>query len=310
MTVDQLQQFLAVAKYMSFSKGAEELFLHQSTVSKNIAAMEAELGGALFVRKKNNMTLTKAGQSLYADAPLLIRRFNSLVERTKSIINGISGHLNVLYISPYLTILAPVFARMREKYPNITWNFDRMMYSPSVPVWSLVMGGACDIALLPRWEVPDDQPELVNTSFWCDTMCLVVGNDHPWAERKSISYKELSGTEITITNSVNAIPIERISGQLFADGLNKIKINMLEMNETQDNVRNTEYLMLNVKASKGMTIIPKYYAISAAPDCAYIDIEDYGIPFSLALMWHSKNANPALQHLLAELSGSSEVKSK
>ena len=43
MTVDQLRQFIAVAKHLNFSRGAEEMFLHQSTVSKNIAALEAEI---------------------------------------------------------------------------------------------------------------------------------------------------------------------------------------------------------------------------------------------------------------------------
>lgn len=54
MKIEYLACFQAVAKYKSFSKAAESLFISQSSLSKRIAALEDLLGGLLFVRKGNN----------------------------------------------------------------------------------------------------------------------------------------------------------------------------------------------------------------------------------------------------------------
>ncbi len=54
--------FLAAAEAQSFSAAAERLFLSPSAVSKHIAALEEELGAALFVRNKSGVRLTEAGR--------------------------------------------------------------------------------------------------------------------------------------------------------------------------------------------------------------------------------------------------------
>lgn len=54
MKIEYLICFQAVAKYKSFSKAADSLFISQSSLSKKILALEDRLGGALFIRKGNN----------------------------------------------------------------------------------------------------------------------------------------------------------------------------------------------------------------------------------------------------------------
>lgn len=62
--LSRLRPFEAAARYESFSSAAEELGMTQTAVSKQIAALERELGVTLFERRNRAVFLTDAGQRL------------------------------------------------------------------------------------------------------------------------------------------------------------------------------------------------------------------------------------------------------
>jgi LysR family transcriptional regulator, glycine cleavage system transcriptional activator len=64
--LDLLRGFEAVARRLSFSRAAEDLFVTQSAVSRQIAALEEHLGVRLFERAHRTLTLTDAGRELFA----------------------------------------------------------------------------------------------------------------------------------------------------------------------------------------------------------------------------------------------------
>ncbi len=61
MTLVQLQCFLSVSRTLNFTRSASELFFTQSNLSKNIAALEKELGFQLFERNSHSVRLTEQG---------------------------------------------------------------------------------------------------------------------------------------------------------------------------------------------------------------------------------------------------------
>ena len=64
MEFRQLQYFLGVANELHFSKAAEKLFIAQPALSRQIQALEENLGVLLFERDKRNVKLTPAGEYL------------------------------------------------------------------------------------------------------------------------------------------------------------------------------------------------------------------------------------------------------
>ena len=56
-----LRYFLNVAKEQSFTKAAQQLHITQPTLSRQLAALEEELGVTLFARSSRNITLTEEG---------------------------------------------------------------------------------------------------------------------------------------------------------------------------------------------------------------------------------------------------------
>ena len=59
----KLQIFKVVAKHLSFTKAAEQLYLSQPAVSKAIKSLEEEFKTTLFVRKRNAIELTAEGKA-------------------------------------------------------------------------------------------------------------------------------------------------------------------------------------------------------------------------------------------------------
>ena len=62
----EIQYFLTIVKYGSFTEAAQTLSVSQPAISKQIRQLEAELGCSLFARSGRTLSLTEAGQAYYA----------------------------------------------------------------------------------------------------------------------------------------------------------------------------------------------------------------------------------------------------
>ena len=81
----QIDYFLAVARHLSFTKAARELFVSQPAISRQILALEEELGYTLFERTNKSVHLTKAGEM-----------FNQFFMEYKIELNNIKIHAQLL----------------------------------------------------------------------------------------------------------------------------------------------------------------------------------------------------------------------
>ena len=98
MEIRSLSYFVAVARQLSFSRAAESLYVSQSSLSKNIAALEKELGVSLFVRKGRGISLTPAGKALLEGAQSLLEQEESLAQSVRHMANASAGGRLVLQL--------------------------------------------------------------------------------------------------------------------------------------------------------------------------------------------------------------------
>ncbi|MGV2385792.1 MAG UNVERIFIED_CONTAM: LysR family transcriptional regulator, partial [Thermobifida fusca] len=87
MQLQQLAYFLAVAETRHFTRAAELSRVAQPSLSKQIKALEEELGAPLFVRARGNITLTPAGEILLP----LAQRILADVETARREIQELAG---------------------------------------------------------------------------------------------------------------------------------------------------------------------------------------------------------------------------
>ena len=95
MTIKQLEYFMAVARTLSFTDAAAELFISQPALSRSIASLENELGVPLLTRNHHSVALTAAGTLLASELPNLRKELDRITMLVRQTENGLMGHLNI-----------------------------------------------------------------------------------------------------------------------------------------------------------------------------------------------------------------------
>lgn len=116
--LDLLIGFEAAARHLSFTKAAAELFLTQSAISRQVQALETQLGMPLFQRRHRTLLLTDAGQLLYRGASEAI----GILQETTQRIRGFksSRMLVVTTLVSFASLwLVPRMPRFRALHPQI-----------------------------------------------------------------------------------------------------------------------------------------------------------------------------------------------
>jgi DNA-binding transcriptional LysR family regulator len=112
------QGFEAAARNLSFTKAAEELFLTQSAVSRQIKALEDHIGVALFERRPRSLILTEAGQTLYRVTTDALDRLQHAVDQLGSV--GRARQLSVTTSTDFASVwLIPRLPRFTNLHPGV-----------------------------------------------------------------------------------------------------------------------------------------------------------------------------------------------
>ena len=120
MNLEQLRSFVEVARFGNFTRAAEELYLAQPSLSRQIAALEQSLGAELFHRARGGSTLTAAGESLLPLARRMLADAES-VRRELAELAGLERGRVRLGATPTLCIslVAEVLSAFHAQHPAI-----------------------------------------------------------------------------------------------------------------------------------------------------------------------------------------------
>ena len=176
-SLDRLFVFDAAARQLSFTRAAAELFLTQSAVSRQVAALEDELGAPLFVRRHRALDLTDDGQRLAAAVADALARVRDAVQtirtphRREVLAVTTTPGLAALWLIPRLSLFLAqhpgVDVRIdasHDKRPLATEGFDlAIRYAPldrpqGLPLFEEAVQPVCAPTLLKRPGAPLKTP--------------------------------------------------------------------------------------------------------------------------------------------------------
>lgn len=116
MDFKQIETFIGVAKYKSFSKAANAVFLSQPAVSSNISGLEKELHIQLFDRTSKEVLLTPAGEAFLKYAIDIVNTRNQAVESLSGFNHIVSGVLNLAASTTPCNTVVPMLIKSSINY--------------------------------------------------------------------------------------------------------------------------------------------------------------------------------------------------
>lgn len=120
MDLKQMRYFLAVAEERNFTRAAERLHMAQPPLTRQIQALEEDIGATLFVRTARGVVLTEAGEALLAEVPNLLALAQRAKEQAVLASEGQSGRLDVgIFGSGVLDVIPRLLARFHAERPEV-----------------------------------------------------------------------------------------------------------------------------------------------------------------------------------------------
>src|SRR6476469_1159041 len=118
--LDQMATFVRVVEGKSLSAAARAQRLSLPAVSRQLRALEEELGATLVVRSTRRLHVTDAGRAWYEQSLRVLRQ----VEEARASVRGTGAVQGTLVVSASLTfgsmIIVPRLAKLAEKHPELT----------------------------------------------------------------------------------------------------------------------------------------------------------------------------------------------
>ena len=184
----RLAQFVAVARAEHMTRAAEEIGVPQSTLSRSIARLEADLGVGLFVRTGRTVRLTREGRTLLRHAERALSELTAAVREIRGDSDELHGRIGLAFLSTLGVAAVPRLLRdFRASHPGVRWD---LLQGPHPVLLERLRSGDADLALTSP--MPDDAG-LEAEALGDEELRLAVPADHRLAaQRDGVALAEVA----------------------------------------------------------------------------------------------------------------------
>jgi DNA-binding transcriptional LysR family regulator len=186
VNIRRFAYWLAVVDEGSFTRAARALQIAQPSLSQQVRALEAEVGGALIERLPGAIRLTPAGKAFLPEARAAVLGAERAVRSARAALKIESGELEIATVRSIAVGLLPPSIRMwHDAYPGVTVRLYE--YAHRDLLAAAVRSGIGDIAIGPR---PDDWSGPLVSLGW-EEFLLVLPLADPLAAKKTVPIESL-----------------------------------------------------------------------------------------------------------------------
>ena len=178
-----------VHRNLNISAAADALYTSQSGVSKQIQALEDELGVQIFVRSGKSLShLTPAGERIIEATTRLLEEARNIRAIAADFAGQERGQLTIATTQTQAKYALPgVIQRFRARYPNVTLH---MHQGTPMQIAELAARGEADFAI--ATEAMEHFEDLVMMPCYRWNRSVVVPADHPLAEAEPLTLEALA----------------------------------------------------------------------------------------------------------------------
>lgn len=193
MDLKQLSYLVAVAQTGSFTAAAERHHVAQSAVSMAIARLEQRLELKLFERQDRKVRITAEGEVLLAHARRLLQQSERAEREMEELKSLVSGEVRIgipFMMGSYF--FPPILMAFKHRYPGLRIAVEE---AGTRELLSRMSDGVLDLAILIASDLPE---QVTGQRLVREEMVAVVGDEHPWQGRASISLTEFFTEELAL----------------------------------------------------------------------------------------------------------------
>nr|WP_121269628.1 LysR family transcriptional regulator [Pedobacter schmidteae] len=177
----RLTVFYTVAKRLSFTRAADELYITQPAVTKHIRELEQQYNNKLFDRQGNTIRLTEAGLILLNHTESLLSTYRSIEFDMNALLQKHKGLLHLgasTTISQYL--IAPILAGFKKKFGDIEL---KLLTGNTEQIERALVEKEIELGIV---EGRSKNQEISYSEFIKDEIVLVCHKNHPLAKKAEI----------------------------------------------------------------------------------------------------------------------------
>lgn len=284
MELRQLKYFVAVARTLSFSEAARQLYVTQGTLSQQIMLLEDELGSLLFERTSHKVTLTEPGMVLFPLAKNIIQQVEQCKLQVGDLRKALGGELNIGMTYSFSDLITDTVRDFLKTYPGVKL---RIYYKTASELYQMMVKGELDVILAFKPVV--QHKDLVSETLFNFDLCAVMRKDHPLSDRKVLTLEELKNFNI-------ALPGSGLQARKTFEKFNNIDTNGLNV---RVELNDPNVIMDLVQSSNLVTILSSLAALYR-PNLAAVPLEGYigkmeGCVHWLKGAYHKKSAEAFIE---------------
>jgi DNA-binding transcriptional LysR family regulator len=183
----RLQVFYTVAKQLSFTKAAEQLFMTQPAVTFQVKQLEEHFNTRLFERSHGRIALTPAGRIVVEYAERILAMSEEMDTRVADLTGAVAGPL-LLGASTTIAefILPQILGEFKALHPEVQAH---MTVANSETIVNRVADHTIDVGLI---ESPSYLPSLQNEICCDDELVLICAPTHALAARRTVTAQDIA----------------------------------------------------------------------------------------------------------------------
>ncbi|MFI6249451.1 LysR family transcriptional regulator [Streptomyces sp. NPDC051016] len=276
----KLRYFAAVADRLHFGRAADELHIAQPVLSRQIRALEQDLGASLFTRDRHGVALTDAGRQLLADAGPLLASAHAVRRRVTVAARG-SRRLMVGFRAGIA--VTPAVRLFADRHPDVLVDVQRVEWDDQA---TMLLDGRIDIGYV---RLPIDEAGLRVTPLYTEPRVAVLPAGHRLAGRERIAQADLAGEPLVWHADAGTQPTRRPhpnAGYL---------------------VRGVDETLEHVAAGRGISFLARSATVFYShPEVSYVPVPDLA-PEQVCLAVAESRTSPLVDVFLAAAQATADI---
>ena len=276
----KLRYFLAVAEQLHFGRAAADLHIAQPALSRQIRALEDDLGTPLFTRDRHGVELTEAGRQLLTDVgPLLAsaaavrRRVTAAAQGSARIMVGFRAGIAV----------APAVQEFTSRHPGVVVDVQRIEADEQA---AMLLDGRIDIGYV---RLPIDETGLRVVPLYTEPRVAVLPTSHRLAGKEEVTEADLAGEPLLWPGDASTQPTRR------------------RHPDAGYRVRGVDETLEHVAAGRGISFLARSASVfSSHPDVVYVPVTDLA-PEQVGLAVAASVVSPVVGDFVTAAQAAAEI---